>query len=245
MAEKNGGSGGWETGKWVPPYISFSSLAKLWKRLQEEGTPPRIDRSYLDTFSGGYQSQVLATLKSLDLIGKSGEVMPTLTQLAERPDERPSMVAELVKRFYPEPVRLGTLNATQGQLEEAFREYGIAGDTMRKAVSFYLAAAKFGNIQLSKHFRTPSITSADGRTTPRRGRPPKVKSADQEDDGGDNGHLPGATPSDLSHIDPAILAWVRRLPDSSQAWPARQRERWFTALRAITDDIYGEVEEES
>src|SRR5919201_4541999 len=98
MAIKNG-----EKATWVPPYISFNTLTGLLKRLETDGVPPRIDRSYLDTFSGGYQSQVLAALKALRLIDDDGVVQPILVNLAENSDQRTSIIAGLVRSFYPEP----------------------------------------------------------------------------------------------------------------------------------------------
>jgi len=55
---------------------------------------------------------------------------------------------------------LGT-NATQQQLEETFREeYEINGSTVRKAIGFYLAAARFAKIELSPHFTAPRAGGA-------------------------------------------------------------------------------------
>ena len=50
---------------------------------------------------------------------------------------------------------LAAVNATTKQLEETFT--GIGGDTMRKAVGFYLGAAKYSGHPISKHFKVPSF----------------------------------------------------------------------------------------
>src|SRR5688572_25220016 len=117
--------------KFTPPYISFRTLLNLVERL-EQGIPPRIDRSFLSGSEGG-KTQVLAALRSLGLIGPDGEVQPGLVELVNDRDGRAAWIKDLIEHLYPKPVQLGTMNATQRQLEEAFEEFGIRGDTLRKA----------------------------------------------------------------------------------------------------------------
>lgn len=52
-------------------------------------------------------------------------------------------------------MKLGRVNGTQQQLEEAFRDYGVSGSTVRKAISFFLKAAEYAELQTSPHFRVP------------------------------------------------------------------------------------------
>ena len=231
---------------WVPPYISFTTLTGLLDRMHGEGgAPPQIDRSYLVSFSGGYQAQVIAALKSLGLIIDNGAVADALTQLVEAPDRktREPIIADLVRQFYPEPVRLGGIKATQGQLEAAFRDYGITGDTLRKAIAFYLAAAKYSQVQLSANFRVPSVGATDGRKAPRKatrrrddGQPDpdpgeeRERHRDDEDDWQDN-------------IDPAILAWLKRIPTRDDIWEKADRDRWVSVLLALFGGIFGEAEQ--
>jgi len=171
--------------KAAPPYISFRTLLNLVERMADEGIPPRIDRSYLSGLSGGYQTQVMAALRGLGLITDDGAVQPRLVDLVNRPAERPAVLATILQERYPEAVRLGEIKATQGQLEEAFRPYGITGATLRKAVAFYLHAATYAGIQVSPFFKTPSTSSEAGaarrrrprtatRTTPPAANPPAV-----------------------------------------------------------------------
>lgn len=223
--------------KWVPPYIAFATLTGLIERMQNEGGPPsRIDRSYLDTLSGGYQSQVLAALKALDLMGPQGEVTPILIALVESSDAdtRKATFADILARKYPRPVSLGTTKATQGQLEEAFREYGITGDTLRKAIAFYLNAAKYAGVPVSANFRVPSVVPSGTR---RQRRALRHEGDVSTDSGGDQGE-PG--PSWTDTIDPAIAAWLRRIPEQGTPWSSADRERWHTVLKAIMDGIYSD-----
>lgn len=225
--------------KWVPPYISFTSLTGLLDRMHNEGgAPPQIDRSYLSSFSGGYQSQVIAALRSLALIDDKGSVTERLTALVEsdKRGERAVIIADLLREFYPEAVRLGTIKATQGQLEEAFRQYGIGGDTLRKAIAFYLGAAKYANLPISTNFRVPSVTASDGRKTPGKGRGRKVNN-----DAGDERPHPPQPRQDESwqgKIDPAILAWLKRIPPQDEAWAPEDRAKWEGVLHTLLGGIY-------
>jgi Family of unknown function (DUF5343) len=171
----------------TPPYISFKTLTNLFERLQQTHLPPRIDRSYLDGMSGGYQTQVVAALRWLDLIGDNGETRPVLVALATKPESRPQVVAELLRSRYSSVFALSDANATQGQLEEAFRDFGVSGSTLRKAVAFFLHAARYAEISVSPHFKIPpALPPATGRPVrkarrsgkdEREGEPPKLDPA--------------------------------------------------------------------
>lgn len=141
--------------KWIPPYIAFKTLLNLLEKLGgDDGVPPQIDRTYL-TGAEGTKTQVMNTLKSFDLTDEKGQVKQALVALAKRPDDRPQLIRELVERHYQEPIRLGTVNATQKMLDDAFEAMGVTGHTKRKAIGFYLRAAKYAGIPLSPNFNAP------------------------------------------------------------------------------------------
>jgi hypothetical protein len=78
------------------------------------------------------------------------------------------IVATLLRTCYAPALALGT-NATQAQLDEVFREeYGISDITVRKAIAFFLAAAKFAKLEVRPHFTMPRTTSAAGGSRRRR-----------------------------------------------------------------------------
>jgi hypothetical protein len=153
----------------APPYISFRTILNLVERMADEGLPPRIDRSYLSKLSGGYQGQVLAALRWLNLVDDEGRVQESLIGLVQNPSEHGERIGVIIRERYPEAVSLGQQNATQGQLEEEFRKSGIGGATLRKATSFYLHAAAFGGIPVSPYFKASAPQA--GRRTPQRRKP--------------------------------------------------------------------------
>jgi hypothetical protein len=132
----------------VPPYLSFATLLNQIERMEQEGTPSRIDRTYLVGMAGGTRNQFKMGLRSLGLIDESDHVTDTLVRLAKHPEERQGLLAQILRERFPRLVSLDE-NATRGQLDEALAEYGLGVDTRRKAASFYVAAATYAGIPLS------------------------------------------------------------------------------------------------
>lgn len=148
----------------VPPYISFKTLLGLIERMVQEEPPARIDKSYLDNYSGGYQTQVLAALTSLRLISEEGDLSENLKDLVTAPDSRrPEVVARVIKDQY-QPLLALSQNSTQQQLVDAFSELApqVTGDTRRKAIAFFLGACQYANIPVSKHWKTPRVQAKPG-----------------------------------------------------------------------------------
>jgi hypothetical protein len=150
----------------TPPYIPFKTLLNLIQRMADEGMPDRINRSYLGFQSGIMQTYLIKTLRSLDLIrGDQGEVTDRLRALVSSPEERPRLIGALLREYYPQALGLGN-GATHGQLDEVFtRQYDLTGDTKRKALTFYLNAAQFAGLPLSRYFKMPR--SAGDTSKPR------------------------------------------------------------------------------
>lgn len=222
--------------KFKPPYISFRTLLNLVERMADNGTPPRIDRSFLSG-SEGAKTQVIAALRSFGFIDADHNTTPLLTTMVKNPDQRQEIIKGVLEQHFPEPVRLGSINATQGQLEDAFRAYGITGDTMRKAVAFYLRAAEFAGIPVSPNFKTPSIQRADGsparKNTAKTPKPP--------------GTTPPAPPSgatQFSTLHPGLAGVLADLPPLGKGWTDAEKKRWKLAFDTMIDYSIPVVEED-
>jgi hypothetical protein len=164
----------------TPPYnLAFSTFNNFLAKADPETLPPKIDRSYLDSMAGNVQTYLMAALRSFELIGPDRTVTPELKELTKNPDGRPAMIAELLNKFYPEIVELGKSNATALQLEEAFRKFGLAGNTIRKAATFYLHAAQYAGVPLSVHWAVRKAGSGhrDETATKRQRTKPSNKTA--------------------------------------------------------------------
>lgn len=168
----------------TPPYVGFGTLTNLVDRMTKEGAPPKVDSSYLSTYSGGDRSKVLGTLRYLGLVDSEGQSTDRLKELVQSDDEgRKAVLAEALREHYPSEVTGG--EGSQQQLESTFKNMGlVAPATLRKAVAFYLRAAEFSGLPLNSEWRAPrsdSTTAAKPAAKPAaRKRAPAQKAPVQE-----------------------------------------------------------------
>ena len=156
------------------PYVSWGSFKNLIDRMTEQGLPMRIDRSYLSNMAGSTQSHLLKALKEIGLIDGGNHPTEALKSLVANPESQSEKVGALVEKYYAEAINLGN-GATQSMLEEKFLDsYNVSGSTRRKSIAFFLAAAKFGEITVSQHFKTPkrTRTTAKKPTGSKQGKKP-------------------------------------------------------------------------
>ncbi len=209
----------------TPAYFAFKTLTNMIVRMEEHGPPNRVDRTFLTGMSGAGQTQFIAGLKSLGLIDEDGVVQPRLTELVSNPDDRAQLMGQLVRERYPEAVALGQTNATTGELVEVFKNsYGVQGDTARKAIAFFLGAAKYaGDIQLSPNFKTPTVRTGAG-SNKRRARSAKETETNDTPNAG-NGLPTG--------LHPALAGLLGDLPRRGQTWTKVEHDRFKAAFDAL------------
>lgn len=139
-----------------PPYMAFQTFWNFVDELSTHPLPPVIDRSLMNSKSGTDQANLFATLKAFELISEDAVVQPGLTALTEADqDGRKPLLAEIVRKYYVPALAVAEANGTQAQLEAAFREsFDIASaDTLRKAITFFLHAARVSDVALSPYFK--------------------------------------------------------------------------------------------
>ena len=140
------------------PYVAWRTLFNLLERMSSEPPPPRIDRTYLRNLDGNAQTQLMAALRWLGLIETDGTVTSDLRSLLGNAGVRKVALAQIIRNKYPEAIALAEQNATQGQLDDAFRTYGLGGDTLRKAESFFLrSGAVDADLGFFSRLATPSF----------------------------------------------------------------------------------------
>lgn len=167
-----------------PPTMAYATLASFLDDLASRPLPPQIDRSMMASKSGTDQKNLLQALADFALIrGDQNQVTPELAELAEADAEaRKSHLAKLIRTYYPAAVAVSEANGTHQQLQEVFRDQlGLNGspDTRRKAITFFLHAARAADLHVSPHFpatRSGSGTPGTNRTK-RTGRPRKPATA--------------------------------------------------------------------
>jgi len=167
-----------------PPYLSFQTFWAFLLLLSGKPLPPAIDRSLMDTKSGSDQVYLFSALRSFGLIGPKNEVIRRLQDFATATEaERKRMLGNWVLENYSAQMTLSVENATEAQLSNSFTEvFNITGaDTKRKAITFFLHAARMAGIELSPHFKA----TRSGSGAPGVSKGPKAKKAKPKPPPGD------------------------------------------------------------
>ena len=135
----------------TPPYVSFNTFKTLLEWLKSEGVPLRMDRSFWRAkFSGTTGTQLVASLRFLGLVGDD-QPLPDLENLVQAPrDEQRVILRELLKDSYSILPFDDLDRATPSMVRQWFRAYPIDGHTLRKAISFFVNAAREAEIPMSK-----------------------------------------------------------------------------------------------
>jgi hypothetical protein len=218
---------------WSPPYTSFTTLINTLARMKEEGGPPsRLDGSYLSNYAGGTRYTFIASLKALGLIDDDAKPTKTLADLVAADEKTQKLIiAELVMEHYTDAVALPP-NATQAELEKVFRDYGIGGSTVRKAIGFYLAAARFADIPISRHFKLPKLQAGERKTTAKKTEVHQPEQKQQEPP------LRHQQRSGLDDLHPFIVGLIRELPKAGEPFPDDKQKAWFEIASATFRLIY-------
>ncbi|WP_334150952.1 DUF5343 domain-containing protein [Hyphomicrobium sp.] len=173
--------------KMAPPYATFPAFVGFINKLRDTGVPNRIDRSVFGNASGSVIYSVLASLTSLKMINEQGTPSQRFIDYVKASDEqRPMLLRQIVIDGYPSLFAPGMdlTNMTAGQFNEHIRdEFGVAGSTIDKIASFFLAAAKAADIPVSKHLetRTPIASSPSSRKSAQQRKKPDTSASEDSD----------------------------------------------------------------
>src|SRR4051812_49342147 len=103
-----------EKTEFVPPYgVTWTTMLSTIEKMQKEGVPNRVDRSYLGNQAGNVQTYLIASMKSFGLIvGDNAQPTEALHKLVAAPeDQRKEQIARLLHTYYPDVVALGMTQA--------------------------------------------------------------------------------------------------------------------------------------
>jgi hypothetical protein len=202
-----------------PPYVAYKTFTNFITSLRASGIPDRIDRSVFPGLSGAAQSFLLAALRYLGLINSDGAPTPLLKELVENSATEKATLAKLIKEKYGFIFGGGfnITSATDAQLTEKFKEQGLNGSTIVKAVSFFTSLCEAGGIQTSPHLK--GKRAANGTAgTPRRAFK-KRKPADE----GSNTNTPPPAPPTKTFQE--LL--LEKFPTFNPAWDPETSKKWF------------------
>lgn len=166
-------------------YIPFKTLLTSIEALEQGMPPDKIDTSVWSSLSGGVRAQVWSGYKFLGLIDNEGNIQPALSELVTDKANRNKHLADLIRRCYSNIVTAAEKNSTQAQFEETMRGYNVQGETLEKAIRFYLQAAGYLKLPVSTLWKK----SGERRKSapPRRRRATNgTKGQDEPLDGSDN-----------------------------------------------------------
>jgi hypothetical protein len=150
------------------PYVPFSSYESGLNSLKTHGLPNRIDPSLFPSMSGTIINQFIATLKFLGAIDDERNVLPTMGLLVDE-ETRKETTARLLKEKYAALFAVDLAKASPRQFEEEMRNnYGVQGEQLRKAKSFFIKCAKFADIPLSSHLTRKTRASSPRKRAAKR-----------------------------------------------------------------------------
>ena len=163
-------------------YVSWLTFLNALTSLAQ-GLPNQIDRSSFPGLSGGVQSQLFAGLKFLGLITDDGKPTAQLHSLAV-PDESARKLAlkSILEECYADLFALDLAKTTPKQLADCMADsYNVTGDTKDRAVRFFLQAATYVGIPLSRYLRVPGASTPTQQRVRRRvgSAKPKLVSNDE------------------------------------------------------------------
>lgn len=146
-------------------YVPFKTFLTALDTLRH-GIPNPIDKSLFRNQSGTTQGMLLSSMRALKVIDENGKPEPILERLVE-PSSRNDALREIIQDRYASVLAIGP-SASEKQFDDAIAAFGAAGDTKKKAKSFFLQAAAMASLPLSPHIAGARAVSADGEAPPTR-----------------------------------------------------------------------------
>ncbi|WP_462370425.1 DUF5343 domain-containing protein [Oxalobacter formigenes] len=157
--------------KLSPPFVSHKSYTNFINTLRDyESLPDVIDKSLMPKSSGSQITAIMSALKYLGHIDETGKLTDSFKKyICASDEERKPIMAQLLRKNYDflfSDTNFDLSRATTGQVADKFRSLGISGSTVTKAISFFLAAAKDADVNISVHVKAPPPPrSSSGNTT--------------------------------------------------------------------------------
>lgn len=129
-------------------YVPFRTFLGAIESL-EHGLPKRLDRTIWRSQSGVVQSQIMMALRFFSLVDDEDRPTVALQRLVDGGQEkRQEQIASLLHHAYRDIIQHDLTKMTPKMLEDAMEQYNVSGDTKRKAVRFFLQAARFAELPM-------------------------------------------------------------------------------------------------
>ena len=122
--------------------------------FKEHGIPNRVDASLLKSFSGSVIKQVISALRFLSLTNESARPQAALKELCDSygTEQWPGALSGVLRRVYAPMFAIDLAKASAGEINQTFRTaFNVDGETLRKALTFFLNACRDAQITLSPY----------------------------------------------------------------------------------------------
>jgi len=167
--------------KLTPPYLPYRTFLGSFERLAE-GVPPRIDRGIWKNQTGTIQSLIMGAYRFFGLINEQNHPSQKLKDIVAHRDAPNNYIKPLLEEKYAEIIKHNLSTMTEALINEFFEEaFGVDGDTKRKAITFFLQAAKAVEMPLSSFLQSQVRVRTTGSR--RRVRRDDNNGAEIEDNG--------------------------------------------------------------
>ncbi len=233
----------------TPPYISWRTFYTYLQSLRQT-MPNRVDTSGMPTMSGSNRTLVMATLKYFKLIDGDGHPTPELKALATAtvPDakaEYQRLLREMLEKHYPLLFEDGfdLKGATPLHFSEKFKKMNMAGDTARKAETFFLEASKDAGIPIS-----PLISSSrkKGRKVGSPGAGRKQNQQRQQTPPLAGSGYTGGFEQPTGYWFDKLKVFIDELPPSdARYWTESERDAWIQGITTFLNMLVKIRDEEN
>jgi hypothetical protein len=147
--------------------IPYSSWPKLLKIIRDHGhrgdVPALFSHEVFGDVSKGTMAADRGSMKALGLLDDEWQPTKVYFGLVDADeDERREIFRAVGYRVYPEMINLAEAEGTQEDLEELFRERGVTGATLSKAVTFYMHLTEYARLPWSPNFARLKRSSVNG-----------------------------------------------------------------------------------
>lgn len=209
----------------TPPYPSYMSMRTLFGSLHDNGTPSRIDRSVMKTFSNAVGTQLITGLKFLKAINEEQRPSEDFLELIDSyggPNWKKQLLA-MLEKAYPDMFGLSLEVVSPAEFSEAFRRaYGVEGDVLRKCMTFFINAMQDTDFPISKYLLAGKKPRGPGSNKKRASKPAAQKDKDAPENGNGAGERPPADRAPPVVVKPStmLLAHLKDMSATEQeaAW---------------------------
>lgn len=147
------------------PYLPWKTFLHSLE-VFTEGIPPRISRGVWRQ-SGLVQGQIMGAYRFLGLIDENDKPTAVLDLLRDLDSsDRPAAMKDVIAASYPDIMLHDLKTMTFDILNELIEKYNVSGSTKKKAITFFLQAAKYAGLPLSTFIQVRS-TGQRRRRIPR------------------------------------------------------------------------------